>query len=194
MSHELCNGMTLYKLLQVLEDKMRVFLLTLIALALTACSKPYDKYIGYWKLENSTSPRILSIYKEDKETYLVNDNILAEKDFFGNKKTGTVLEKKEKELGVNNGLTVIPFNLSEDGKTLRIGDKMYTKISEEEVKTTLKNKEDCTNLRAKYQEESNSFNLFAKGTEKQKQDQVKEKYINLQKQIPDCKFYIANAY
>lgn len=39
---------------------MRVFLLTLIALALTACSKPYDKYIGYWKLENSTSPRILS--------------------------------------------------------------------------------------------------------------------------------------
>ncbi|HGW5129432.1 TPA: hypothetical protein ACNIH0_000725 [Acinetobacter baumannii] len=103
---------------------MRVFLLTLIALALTACSKPYDKYIGYWKLENSTSPRILSIYKEDKETYLVNDNILAEKDFFGNKKTGTVLEKKEKELGVNNGLTVIPFNLSEDGKTLRIGDKM----------------------------------------------------------------------
>ncbi|MFV5624208.1 hypothetical protein VXR01_14040 [Acinetobacter baumannii] len=173
---------------------MRVFLLTLIALALTACSKPYDKYIGYWKLENSTSPRILSIYKEGKETYLVNDNILAEKDFFGNKKTGTVLEKKEKELGVNNGLIVIPFNLSEDGKTLRIGDKMYTKISEEEVKTTLKNKEDCTNLRAKYQEESNSFNLFAKGTEKQKQDQVKEKYINLQKQIPDCKFYIANAY
>ncbi|MDC4487142.1 hypothetical protein OHV43_13555 [Acinetobacter baumannii] len=173
---------------------MRVFLLTLIALALTACSKPYDKYIGYWKLENSTSPRILSIYKEGKETYLVNDNILAEKDFFGNKKTGTVLEKKEKELGVNNGLTVIPFNLSEDGKTLRIGDKMYTKISEEEVKTTLKNKEDCTNLRAKYQEKSNSFNLFAKGTEKQKQDQVKEKYINLQKQIPDCKFYIANAY
>ncbi|MDC5235431.1 hypothetical protein [Acinetobacter baumannii] len=173
---------------------MRVFLLTLIALALTACSKPYDKYIGYWKLENSTSPRILSIYKEDKETYLVNDNILAEKDFFGNKKTGTVLEKKEKELGVNNGLTVIPFNLSEDGKTLRIGDRMYTKISEEEVKTTLKNKEDCTNLRAKYQEESKAFNLFAKGAEKEKQDQVKEKYIDLQKQIPDCKFYIANAY
>lgn len=71
---------------------------------------------------------------------------------------------------------------------------MYIKISEEEVKTTLKNKEDCTNLRAKYQEESKAFNLFAKGAEKDKQDQVKEKYINLQKQIPDCKFYITKAY
>ncbi len=77
---------------------------------------------------------------------------------------------------------------------MRISNKMYTKISEEDAKAALKNKEDCNNLRAKYLEESKTFNLFAKGAEKENQDQVKGKYIDLQKQIPDCKFHIANAY
>ncbi|MDC4801373.1 hypothetical protein NQ814_17720, partial [Acinetobacter baumannii] len=111
---------------------MRIFLLTLLALALTACSKPYDKYIGYWQLEDTKYPKILEIRKEDKDTYLVNENIFRDTDFMGNSKKETVLEKTEKEgLGVNNGLTVIPFNLSDDGKTLRISDQKYVKISED---------------------------------------------------------------
>ena len=54
---------------------MRIFLLTLLTFALTACSKPYDKYIGYWQLEDTKYPKILEIRKEDKDTYLVNENI-----------------------------------------------------------------------------------------------------------------------
>ena len=49
---------------------MRVVLLSLITLVLTACSKPYDKYVGYWQLEDTKYPKILEIRKEDKDTYL----------------------------------------------------------------------------------------------------------------------------
>ena len=45
---------------------MRIFLLTLLALALTACSKPYDKYIGYWQLEDTKYPKILEIERKIK--------------------------------------------------------------------------------------------------------------------------------
>ena len=173
---------------------MRIFLFTLLALVLTACSKPYDKYIGYWKAEGTKSPRVLEIYKEGKDTYLVNDNILSEKDWFGNKKNGTVLEQTDKELGVNNGLTVVKFNVSEDGKTLRISNKQYTKISEDEVQTIVKNKQACDDLRTKYLEEAKTFNIFAKTDEKTKQEQIKESYLAKQKEISDCNFYISKAY
>ncbi|WP_332605158.1 hypothetical protein [Acinetobacter sp. ESBL14] len=173
---------------------MKIFFLILVTFALTACSKPHDKYLGYWQLEDTKYPKILSIYKEDKETYLVNENILAEKDFFGNKKTGTVLEKKDKELGVNNGLTVIPFTLSSDGSTLRITNSKYIRITEAEAQTALKNKKACSDLRTQYLEESKSFNLFAKGAEKTEQDQIKTRFLDMQKQIPDCQFHIGQAF
>ena len=140
---------------------MRIFLLTLLALALTACSKPYDKYIGYWQLEDTKYPKILEIRKEDKDTYLVNENIFRDTDLLGKTKKETVLEKTEKEeLGVNNGLTVIPFNLSDDGKTLRIRDQKYVKISEDIAKTAVKNRKDCNDLKIKYTEEKKPFDGF----------------------------------
>ena len=76
---------------------MRIFLLTLLALALTACSKPYDKYIGYWQLEDTKYPKILEIRKEDKDTYLVNENIFRDTDLLGKTKKETVLEKLRKK-------------------------------------------------------------------------------------------------
>ena len=62
---------------------MRVVLLSLITLVLTACSKPYDKYVGYWQLEDTKYPKILEIRKEDKDTYLVNENIFRDTDLLG---------------------------------------------------------------------------------------------------------------
>ena len=76
---------------------MRVVLLSLITLVLTACSKPYDKYVGYWQLEDTKYPKILEIRKEDKDTYLVNENIFRDTDLLGKAKKETVLEKTEKE-------------------------------------------------------------------------------------------------
>ena len=73
----------------------------------------------YWLLaiRRHQVSKILEIRKEDKDTYLVNENIFRDTDLLGKAKKETVLEKTEKEeLGVNNGLTVIPFNLSDDGK------------------------------------------------------------------------------
>ena len=172
---------------------MRIFLLTLLALALTACSKPYDKYIGYWQLEDTKYPKILEIRKEDKDTYLVNENIFRDTDLLGKTKKETVLEKTEKEeLGVNNGLTVIPFNLSDDGKTLRIRDQKYVKISEDIAKTAVKNRKDCNDLKIKYTEEKKPFDgFFFNGNPNQaKLDAVKAKYKELQQKIPECDFNI----
>lgn len=113
---------------------MKLILLTFLALALTACSKSYDKYVGYWQLEDTKYSKILEIKKEDKETYLINTDIIKE-NLLGTKHKDRVLEKAgENSLGVNNGLAVIPLNLSEDGKTLRIDKEKYVKISEEDMK------------------------------------------------------------
>lgn len=171
---------------------MRVVLLSLITLVLTACSKPYDKYVGYWQLEDTKYPKILEIRKEDKDTYLVNENIFRNTDLLGKAKKEQILEKTEKEeLGVNNGLTVIPFNLSDDGKTLRIRDQKYTKISEGVAKTALKNKKDCDELQTKFREETKSYGIPWGGTpEEAKLKEVKSKYAQIQKNIPSCDFRI----
>lgn len=172
---------------------MRVVLLSLITLVLTACSKPYDKYVGYWQLEDTKYPKILEIRKEDKDTYLVNENIFRDTDLLGKAKKETVLEKtKKEELGINNGLTVIPFNLSDDGKTLRIRDQKYVKISEGIAKTAVKNRKDCNDLRTKYTEEKKPFDgFFFNGNPNQaKLDAVKAKYKELQQKIPECDFNI----
>ena len=42
---------------------------------------------------------------------------------------------------------MIPFNLSDDGKTLRIRDQKYVKISEDTAKTAVKNRKDCNDLK-----------------------------------------------
>lgn len=170
---------------------MKFVFLTLIAIALTACSKTQDKYIGYWQLEDTKTAKILEIRKEDKATYLANENILRDTDLIGKPKKEIVLEKNEKdELGVNNGLTVIPFNLSDNGKILRIRDQKYKKISEETAQTMVKNKKDCNNLKTQYTDEKKPYDgiLFGENPNQKKLDEIKTKYSELQKKIPDCEF------
>ena len=55
---------------------------------------------------------------------------------------------------------MIPFNLSDDGKTLRIRDQKYVKISEDIAKTAVKNRKDCNDLKVKYTEEKKPFDGF----------------------------------
>lgn len=161
---------------------MRIFILTLLALTLTACSKPHDKYIGYWQLQDTKYPKILEIRKEDKDTYLVNENIFRES------KKESVLDKTEEKLGVNNGLAVLPFNLSDDGEILRIRDQKYLKISEETAKAAVQNRIDCNDLRTQYTEEKKPFDgyFFNENPNQAKLDAVKEKYKELQDKISEC--------
>ena len=56
---------------------------------------------------------------------------------------------------------MIPFNLSDDGKTLRIRDQKYVKISEDIAKTAVKNRKDCNDLKVKYTEEKKPFDGFS---------------------------------
>ena len=170
---------------------MRLILVSLVALILVACSKPHDKYIGYWQLDDSKSQKILEIRKEDKDTYLVNENIFRSTDLLGKSKKEQVLEKTDKDgLGVNNGLTVVPFNLSDDGKTLRIMNNKYSKISDDDAKKALDNNKACKDLKTQYKDEieplSHTFNKSATA----KRNQIGEKYIELQKKIPNCELNI----
>lgn len=173
---------------------MKLVLIGIIVLILSACSAPHDKYIGYWKLEESKYPAILEISKEGKDTYLVNHNLLQETDLLGQKPKAFVLEKKGDELAVNNDLMLIPFNLSSDGKTLRIEDKKYIKMNEKDAKAIVKNKTDCTELEAKFKAEKQPFDGFFYGPRKNpnqdKLDEVKGKYTELKSKIPECGFEI----
>ena len=172
-------------------ETMKIILLALLTITLVACSKPYDKYIGYWQLEGTKYPKILEIRKEDKDTYLVNENIFRDEEF-GKAKKEQVLEKTDKELGVNNGLAVIPFNLSDDGKTLRIRDQKYTKIDENTAKAAVKNKHDCNELKIKYNQEKKPFDgyFFGENPNQAKLDAVKARYSALQKNLSGCEFNI----
>ena len=78
---------------------------------------------------------------------------------------------------------MIPFNLSDDGKTLRIRDQKYVKISEDIAKTAVKNRKDCNDLKVKYTEEKKPFDgFFFNGNPNQaKLDAVKAKYKNYSK-------------
>lgn len=175
------------------EEMMRIFFLVLITFALTACSKPYDKYIGYWKLEDSSYSKILEIRKEAKDTYLVNEDILNAANLSGQNKKELVLEQKDKQLGVNNGLTVIPFNLSDDGNSLRIRENKYIKITENEAKTAIKNRQECNQLESTFREQRLAFRVFVNESEKKQRDELLKKYSTLQNQIADCKFHIPKA-
>ena len=74
---------------------------------------------------------------------MVNEDVLSAANLSGQNKKEMVLEQKDNQLDVNNGLTVIPFSLSEDGNSLRIRENKYIKITDREAKTAMKNRQDC---------------------------------------------------
>ncbi|WP_373746141.1 hypothetical protein [Neisseria dentiae] len=159
----------------------------LVALLLAACSgESYDRYVGLWKIENSDFPAVLAITKEDGKTYLINENILQETDFFGNKKKGRVLDLGEKgEMGINIGIGIIPVVLSEDGKTLRIDNRSYSKISESDFaafKTELEQNEKlCKQLQEEYNNKRSQVKDTMWGATPQERETAKaqrEKLVN----------------
>ena len=82
---------------------------------------------------------------------------------------------------------MIPFNLSDDGKTLRIRDQKYVKISEDTAKTAVKNRKDCNDLKLNTLKKRNhlmAFSLMATRTKpnlmqlKQNIKNYSKKYLN----------------
>jgi hypothetical protein len=60
----------------------------------------------------------------------------------------------------------------------------YSKISDDDAKKALDNNKACKDLRTQYQEEIKPIS-FA-NSETAKRNQIGEKYIELQKKIPNC--------
>lgn len=182
---------------------MRYIFSVVAALLLAACSgESHERYVGLWKQDGVERPTVLSISKEDSKTYLLDMNILVEKDPYGNKKTGNVLTLGDKgEVGINNGLMLIPFVLSENGKTLRIDNKAYTRISEseyEKFKTDLaQNEQLCKKLKTEYDaaydslvKESPKWGASAAEHEQwsKQRDNLRKQYREEKaKQIPYCR-------
>lgn len=160
-------------------------MLPVLALALAACSNPHDDYVGFWK--SDSAKRVIEISKEGKDTYLLDNNIFSETDRLGRPKASTVLEKKDDStLAFNSGMMLMPYVLSEDKKTLRMSDKQYVKISEEEANKMLTNFKQCKELRDQFKAERKSFSVFASDDQQAKQDAIKEEYRKKQEAIPDC--------
>lgn len=89
------------------------------------------------------------------------------------------------EMGMNIGIGVIPVVLSEDGKTLRIDNRSYSKISESDFtafKTELEQNEKlCKQLEEEYRNKRNSLKDPAWGApleERKAAEAQREKLVN----------------
>lgn len=116
---------------------MRFILISCLVLLITACSKPYEKYIGYWQLDNCDTLKVVEISKDDN-TYLITENIFAKNN------TPYAIENRDNTLFINNGITNMPITLSNDS-TLIILDEKYIKISQAELEKLKGLVESCEN-------------------------------------------------
>ena len=96
------------------------------------CSDPYGDYLGYWELEGGEGMNIVQISSESGNI-LLHDNILREKDFFGNPNKPHVLSTSEGQLVMNLGLGSSALGLSEDKTILRVGGRAFHRVGLERV-------------------------------------------------------------
>jgi len=109
--------------------KLHITISFILATTLIACSgDSLNSYVGLWERTNSQFVRVLEISK-DGDTYLIDDDILYDKDFLGNKKAPHVLTKSDGKLSIQRAFGSTQLALSKDKKTLRLADRSYKKIS-----------------------------------------------------------------
>lgn len=105
--------------------------LSLASIILTSCTgDPYYKYTGYWASSDNPA-EIIQINREDKNTYILKNNILDEPAI----NNENVLEKRDERLIISSPSSGdIKLYLSEGNRTLRIHNKKYNRISDQEFK------------------------------------------------------------
>lgn len=169
-----------------------------MAVALAGCGKdPYASYVGLWQRQGVDFPQVMQISK-DGETYLVNDNILQAKDFFGNDKKPNVLTKSEGQLMGNNGLASFPLGLSEDQNTLHVEGQEYKRIAPDQldkIKAKIesdrvaaeKNRELCKSLNNDYSEKIKKLQENKNFSERMNQQRdLGQEFQAKAKEIPLC--------
>ena len=179
--------------------RIKLLIASILSIFLLGCSgDPYEKYLGYWKKNDTEYHQVLQISK-DGETYLLNDNVFQETNFAGNKKKPSVLKKSENQLSIENGFGGVTLGISKDSKTLHAANMEYTKISpsefetiksevEAERKQNEQNKVLCKTLNDEYsaatkEVDSSDLDLTEKG---QKRKNVVDSFKEKAKAIPKC--------
>ena len=171
----------------------------ILALLLTGCSRAgFDDYVGYWKQDDKDLPHIVNITK-DNDNYFFADNILREKDFFGNKSKAIVLHKSDEQLVLQNGFGSLNMALSNSGKTLHVADKKFTRITleqVEELKNELLTKQEkkaeayqlCQDLKKQYNSESSEIIKLTQDREERekKSSDLLSRYKEKANTIQDC--------
>lgn len=175
-------------------------IVVLLGLFISGCSKdPYNDYLGLWQRVGSDHKEVLEIAK-DGDTYLINDNILQSKDFYGHDKKPMVLKKQEGQLSVETGLGSLQLGLSADKNTLHVSGRSYSKISTEqlsEIRSQIKeaeverekNKSLCNAMNEEYKKQKRQIHEASGSDWKKRNEQGRLLLENFRvnaKEIPTC--------
>ena len=94
----------------------RLTLITTVCL-LAACGKSADDYVGYWREQSDRIEEVMEI-KHENGNYFGN-NLMGINNSLGMARKAVVLDEKDGVLSVQG----VPFKLSDDGKSMYIGDR-----------------------------------------------------------------------
>ncbi len=202
LSLKKCHNDTSCLLSRTSNMKNKFTLITMLCFFLFGCGDDkYADYIGLWQMSDTSYPKVAKISK-DGETYLLNENVLQEKDFFGHKKKSMVLKQSENQLSIENGLGSITLGISADGKTLHIANHEYTKIDEKklnEIQSAIekeklekeKNQGLCKALDEQYQQEKNTImaGKYSFSEQRTKITELSKKLKEQSKSIPNCTLF-----
>lgn len=158
---------------------MRYILLFIAFFIVVACSKPSDKYDGYWEMESRTDT-IMKLSKLDANTFIVNQNIL------GDYQDRALALNSSGNLELGGPFGSVIFILSEDGNTIRLDNKIYRRVNTKEAQKAEENSKACQKLADEYSDKYSVFR-FKYGAEFDEPKRVlKEEYKELQKDITNC--------
>lgn len=172
--------------------KKLAIILSASAVLLSGCGSKNEKMLGYWQLENIEGKRIMQIFKEGKDSYILKENVVAKSNVINEKEGRSyVLEKDEDTLVINNGYSKMPLHLSDDGKTLRVSTSQYKKVDEKFVKKTIENIKACHEVETEYRTAVKEFPIFTNDPSiRESRKTLGETTTQKMEAIEDCKFGI----
>ncbi|ULJ60707.1 hypothetical protein [Wielerella bovis] len=153
---------------------MKQFILPTLIFLLSACGKSgAERYVGYWQ-EHNDKYVIVSEIKKENGNYFVVSNIVAEGKAAEKQ---TVLSEKEGELVFNLGIGDMPLKLSDDGKTLFVDKKSFTKIDTSTKDKIMAHEAKCRQLSDEFAAETKTLPNVMSQEYKAAQEALQQKYF-----------------
>ena len=146
--------------------------LVLLMPILAACGKGAGDYVGYWQRQDDARVSVMEISK-DGENYFLTQNLLSKRK---NQTTPSLLIEKEGKLSTN--VMDTPMALSEDGKTLFVGNLSFNKIDAAEKDKLVAHQEACTKLHKEYIDSRPPFDFSVKHDVREARKKAYEQKFN----------------